>query len=89
MKNVTKILTGIVILAILVYAGVSLVKIFGKIVDAQAEKAALERQVQQAEAENDRLLYAIEHSDEDQVIEDYARSKLGLEYGDAQVFYAE
>ena len=89
MKKVTKILTGVVILALLVYAGLSLVKIFGRIVDAQAEKADLERQVQQAEAENERLLYDIEHSDEDAVIEDYARSKLGLEYGDAQVFYGE
>ena len=89
MKKVTRILTGVVILALLVYAGLSLVKIIGRIVDAQAEKADLERQVQQAEAENERLLYDIEHSDEDAVIEDYARSKLGLEYGDAQVFYGE
>ena len=89
MRKVAKILSGIIIAALLVYGGITLFHIFGKIVDAQAEKAALEREVQQAQAENDKLLYDIEHSDEDEVIEDYARTKLGLEYGDARVFYGE
>ncbi len=88
-RKLTGILTKIVILALIVYAGVSLVKLVGQIDQALAAKAELEDQVDKQQVQIDELLYDIEHSGDDDVISDYAREKLGLAYEDELVFYGD
>ena len=82
------IFTKLIILAIIVYAVSSMVVIRGKIESARIHQAELEEQVAELSAENAEMEYAIEHSDDDDVIGDIARDKLGLVDQDEQVYYA-
>ena len=88
-RKLTGILTKFVILALALYAGISLVRLIGRINEATAEKNQLEQQVQETQAANEELRHDIEHSDDDGVISEYARDKLGLAYEDEIVFYGD
>ena len=71
-------LTKIVILALLIIVAISLLELSGRMDQAQAQKADLERQVAAQIQVNADLQDAIEHSDDPEWIADVAREKLGL-----------
>ena len=77
------------ILALALYAGISLVRLIGRIDEAMAEKAQLEQEIRETQAENEEIRHDIENSDDDGVISEYARDKLGLAYEDETVYYGD
>ena len=77
----------IVILALIVYAAISLVTTKGKISRAIADQQELQKQVDEALQENAGLRYDIEHAGDDGTIEEIARSKLGLVKPGEKIFY--
>jgi len=87
--KLTGILTKFVILALALYAGISLVRLIGRIDEAMAEKTQLEQEIRETQAENEEIRHDIENSDDDGVISEYARDKLGLAYEDETVYYGD
>ncbi len=83
------ILTILVIAVLIVWGAISYAKVRSDIRAARAENAALEQQLADKETENAAMSYAIENSDDPDVIEDIARDKLGYVLSDEQVFYAD
>ena len=79
--------TKIVILAIIVYAGISLVSLKVKVSDARETRDELQTQVDGVLQTNTELLYAIDHSTDPETIEDIARNKLGLVKPGEKIFY--
>ena len=79
--------TKIVIVILLIYASVTLINLCAKIADARQTHEELAQQVAEVEVENDELRYAIENSDQDSVIADIARDKLGLVLDGEKVYY--
>ncbi|MCD8239856.1 MAG: septum formation initiator family protein [Oscillospiraceae bacterium] len=77
----------IVILAIIVYAVVTLVSLRGSIAEAETDQAALQAQVDAALQENAELEYDIEHADDPEIIAGVARSKLGLVLPGEKIYY--
>ncbi|MBQ4381268.1 MAG: hypothetical protein II794_00855 [Oscillospiraceae bacterium] len=65
----------------------TLVVLRGKIEEAQSSKAALEKRKADITAMNEERQYAIDHKDDDSVIEDIARGE-GYVYQDEEVYYA-
>ena len=80
-------ITKIVIVALIVYAIVSLISVKSKTAEAIREKAQLQQQVNQVAEANAELKYGIDHSTDDQTIEDIAREKLGLVKPGEVIFY--
>lgn len=70
--------TKIVIAALVVYAGFTLVSLSRQISDAKQEREALAGEVDEYVRINAELNYKIEHSEDDAIIEDIARTELGL-----------
>ena len=81
------IFTKIIIVALLVYAVVSIISLRGRIDEAEASRASLEQQVEDQMAENESMKYDIKNSGDKSVVEDIAREKLGLVRPDEKVFY--
>lgn len=81
------IITKLIISALAVYAVVSLIRIQGRIEDAEQSRDALAGQVHTIQNENASLAYKVEHSTDRETIEDIARSKLGLVLPGEIVFY--
>ncbi len=77
----------IVILALIVYAAISLVGAKNRIAAAQADQAALQAQVDAALQENAELEYAVAHAGDPETIESIARTKLGLVMPGEKIFY--
>lgn len=77
----------IVILALIVYATISLVTTKGKIVQAQEDQAILQAEVDAALQKNAELQYDIDHSGDDETIEEIARTKLGLVKPGEKIFF--
>lgn len=84
----TGILTKVIIVILLTYAVLSLIRLRSRIDSAEAEKEALQQQVADVSAENDDMRYAIENSDDEDVIRDIARDKLNLVEPGEEVYYA-
>ncbi len=82
----TGILTKLVLVALLVYAVATLVTLRSKISDVERQNEVLEQSVVDKTAENDDIQYAVEHSDDEEVIRDIATDKLGLEEPGTEVF---
>lgn len=74
----TSLFTKIVILALTVYAGISLVSLKLQTTQAQAKRDELQTQVDSVMQTNSELEYATQHSTDDGTLEDIARNKLGL-----------
>ncbi len=74
----TSLLTKIVILALVVYAGISLVSLKLQTSQAQAKRNELQTQVDEVMQTNSELEYATQHSTDNETIEDIARNKIGL-----------
>lgn len=68
----------VVVVALVVYAGVTLVSLNRQIQAAQEERTALAAEVDAYVRTNAELNYKIEHSEDDAIIEDIARTELGL-----------
>lgn len=79
-------LTMLVIAALLVYAGVRLWQMRGKLAEAEQTKTELEQQVQELEKSNAALEYAVENADDPDVIAGVARDKLGLVMPDDHLY---
>lgn len=80
-------ITKIVILALVVYAGITLVTLKVQISDARGQRDELQGQVDSELQKNNELQYAIDHSTDSDTIEDIARSKLGLVKPGEKIFY--
>jgi len=83
----SKLITRIIVFALIIYAGISLISIRGRIEDARAGLGEVRREVAELEISNSELEYEIEHFNEPDVIADIARSNLGLALPGEMVFY--
>ena len=83
----SSILMKIVILALIVYAGITLVTAKNRIAEAQADQAALQAEVDAALRENAELEYDVAHAGDPETIESIARTKLGLVMPGEKIFY--
>lgn len=79
-------LTLLVILALLIYAGVRLVLMQQRLDDAEKTAGELQAEVEELEKSNAALEYAVENADDPEVLEGVARDKLGLVKPDDRVF---
>ncbi len=80
------IITAVVLVVLTVYMLCTLSGLYRKITRTAQENARLEQEVERQRAENDVMRYAVEHSNDDSVIEDAARRELGLVYPDETVY---
>jgi cell division protein FtsL len=81
------IITKIAIFAMIVYAAVTLVRMQAQIETALAELEVSRQQVTEKETTNAELRYAIEHSDDPDIIAEAARKDLGYVAPGEKVFY--
>lgn len=79
------IITKIVIAILLVYAATTLTGLYSQINEANNELANVRDAVDELNAKNAELEYAVNNSDDPEVIEDIARD-LGLAYPNEEVF---
>jgi len=79
--------TKIVILALIVYAGVTLVSLKQQAEGVQAKRDELQQLVDKAHQENSELQYDIEHSTDPEIIEDVVRDNIGLVKPGEIIFY--
>ena len=77
----------IVILALIVYAGITLVTAKNRIAEARADQAALQAEADAALRENAELEYDVAHAGDPETIESIARTKLGLVKPGEKIFY--
>ena len=77
----------IVILALLVYAGITLSNTRTRITQAREDQALLQAAVDAVRQENAELEYNIEHAGDPETIASIARAKLGLVMPGEKVFY--
>jgi len=83
----SKIVTRIIVFALIVYAGITLLTLRGRIEAAREELQDVRRAVAEIEISNSELEYEIENHDEPSVIADIARSDLGLVLPGEIIFY--
>lgn len=77
----------IVIVAIILYAGINLVTTKTQVSEARERRDALQIEVDNTMKTNLELEYAINHSDDEETLEDIARNKLGLVEPGEKIFY--
>jgi len=83
----SKMITRIIIFALIIYAGISLITIRGRIEAANVEMGEVRRAVAELEVSNAELQYEIENYNEPDVIANIARENLGLVLPGEIVFY--
>ena len=83
----SKIITKIIVLALIAYAGVTLITLRGRIEAAREELNNVRKRVVEMEISNAELEYEIENYNEPDVIAGIARSNLGLVLPGEIVFY--
>ena len=81
------IISKIVIFALIIYAGINLISLRGRIDAARETRDTVRKLVAVKELSNAELEYEIEHYNEPEVISDIARSDLGLVLPGEIVFY--
>lgn len=81
------ILTKIVLLAVLIYAAITLLTLRAQIQSAETEKTQLAKQIETQTESNAALSEDIKDSSDPQKISDIARQKLGLMAPGEKVFY--
>ena len=81
------ILTKIIVFSLIIYAGVNLITLRGRIEDARVELDEVRRAVAEKELSNAELEYEIENHNDPNVIAGIARSSLGLVMPGEIVFY--
>ena len=77
----------ILLLALVVYATVTLVSLHGQVTEKNAEAAELQSSINVEKQENLRLQQAIENLNTDEGIQDVAREKLGWVSRGEIIFY--
>ena len=77
----------IVILALIVYASVTLTSVKSRIETAEADRAALQTKLEVALREKAELEYDIAHAGDPEIIAEIARTKLGLVMPGEKIFY--
>ena len=80
-------LTKLLIVAMVAYAGYTIITVRTHTAEAVNQLNSLTKQVEQAQQENARLEYEIEHSTDPETIEEIAREKLGLVKPGEKIFY--
>lgn len=83
----SSIFTKIVLLALIVYATVSLVNTKKRAAEAEADRGVLQARVDAMLQENAELEYDIEHAGDPETIAEIARTKLGLVMPGEKIFY--
>jgi len=78
MKPRSKLITKVIVCALVVYAGVSLFTLRGRIDEMRAEEYDVRRAVAEQEIINAQLEYDILNYDDSEVRESLARTNLGL-----------
>ncbi len=81
------VLTGLVLTGLMAYGCITLLNMQNKVTDASKTVQSLQEQAEQLQEDNAALEYAIENQDDPEVIEDIARSELGLVMPDEWIFY--
>lgn len=81
------VITKLLILVLVVYAVYNIASVRTNIAEAEQSLNALTQQVEDAQQENARLEYEIEHSEDPETIEQIAREKLGLVKPGEKIFY--
>ena len=81
------ILTKIIITALVLYTAITLVSIKARTAQLTAQKETLESEVARLSQKNAEYQYEIEHSEDPEIIEDIARSQLGLVMPGEKIFY--
>lgn len=81
------VLVKVVLIALLVYAGVALYQVQGKIQTAEAQLSSLSEQKQSLEDKNSALRADINAADDPEKLEEIARNKLGMVKSGEKVFY--
>lgn len=84
----TGIFTKIIIAALLIYAAISLINLSGEVQEAEAAREELKDRRAEITASIDEIEYALDHRDDDKVIEDIARGE-GYVYPNEEVYYAD
>ena len=74
----SKLITKIIVFALVVYAGISLIALRGRIETGRHDLDDIRRRVAELEITNAELEYEIDHYNNPDVIADIARSRLGL-----------
>ena len=87
MKPRSKIAAKIIVFALIVYAGITLIALRGRIESTREELYDARRQVAEMEIANAELEYEIENYNDPDVIAGIARSNLGLVLPGEIVFY--
>lgn len=83
----SSIFTKIVLLALIVYATISLVNTKNRVAEAEADRVVLQARVDAMLQENAELEYDIEHAGDPDTIAEIARTKLGLVMPSEKIFY--
>ena len=83
----SKIITRIIVFALVIYACISLITLRGRIENVNTELGGVRRAVAEMEVSNAQLEYEIENCNDPDVIADIARSELGLVLPGEIVFY--
>ena len=83
----SKLITKIIVFALIIYAGISLITLRGRIEAGRQELNDMRRRVAGMELSNAELEYEIEHHNDPDVIASIARSRLGLVLPGEIVFY--
>jgi cell division protein DivIC len=81
------IITKAVILALAVYAVISLISLNAQVTEARKVRDETQAEVERLNQSNAELEYEISHSDDPETIEDIARDKLGLVMPGEKIFY--
>jgi len=83
----TKMITKIIVFALIIYACISLITLQGRVETAQGDLQVVKRAVADMEISNAQLEYEIANYNESDVIAGIARSELGLVLPGEIVFY--
>ena len=83
----SKLITKIIVFALIIYAGISLISFRGRIEAQRQELNDIRRRVAEMEISNAEIEYEIEHYNDPDVIANIARTRLGLVLPGEIVFY--
>ena len=76
----SKLITKIIVFALIIYAGISLMNLRGRIEARRQELNDVRQRVAEMEVSNAEREYEIEHYNDPDVLADIARSRLGLAF---------
>ena len=81
------IFTKLVVFALLIYATATLINLRNRIETSRAEQENILQQIEEKQVSNAEMEYAIENSEDDEIIADIARDQLGYVAPGEKVFY--